>query len=1298
MLPTFLQIGVLGTPLIRPKLLRLSAVFVPALLLALFQETAGQQPRSFPELQQQLETSVLSLLQRYCVDCHAGDKPKGDVNIEKIKSISDVRHNPRLWQDVLFMLDNKQMPPPKSEQPSPHEAKTLRSWIQHYLHAESHANAGDPGPVVMRRLSRAELEHTLRDLTGFNLDPTRQFPTDNAAGEGFTNAGEAMVMSPALFDKYAAAMRKISAHAVLLPDRIRFSRSTHARDWEQERFREIQQIYQRYTEPGGLLNLEPYLAATLRWREKAKEQQISLHEFAKQLGLSPRYLRRLWMTLSVPAGFLPADKQSSQSAANERANSLYLIDQLRLKWRQATPQNYGELLSWVNRWRDQMWSIDPLTISWYGRWQTARPTLLSRQTIRWKIQEKKGDTTLFLICVPRQQQKTVRVRWQKPRFEHPGKPPILLREVLPELNYTGKNQTDLETSAPSRIELNLASDRVTGYDFVVDVALAENNIDSELVHARIEARTAHWEDDAYPRTVEFHGKPEVIANAIHNRPAIRFAKNVYALLGDSAQLRLATFTITAVIKYVEGQGGPARSIYNNYDNPINWGKGVSLQLMNNGVVYFFTTAGTPESYGQLYSKEPLRPGFHIISVTYTLEDKKIYANGKLIGEGKSKGLDYGSGTKAAIGALREFGQDFAGDIAEIAVFPGVNNRRRNQFESALGRKYMIDIASSDNQAKLPETNGTSAPLALWFSADRFVPEEHYTPSLAATSLPPLIGAPASRRYQEFDRQQREFREVFPRGLCFDAITPLNPGQITLRVYYREDECLKRLMLSREERTRLNRAWEELHYIGKDARREHESFDVFLGFTTQVSKEQTAQFETFREPIRQRAATFEQQLLDSEPHHWRWLLDFAQKAWRRPLTMDEKTTLRRFYDALRADAVSHEEAVRIVLSRLMLSPHFLYRIERTQEGNRDALLTQWELASRLSYFLWSSMPDSGLREATDRLLANHKRNGDQNQGDPASEELLRQTRRMLRDERVRGLATEFACQWLDLHDFSSYNAKNETQYPLFIDLRGDMYEEVVRFFQDLFRRNGSLLEVLDSDHTFVNAALAKHYGWREFTGKGWRRWDGIRQYSRGGVIAMAAVLSKQSGATRTSPVLRGNWIVETLLGEKLPDPPATVPELPDAVNRNGLTVRESTERHVRNPTCANCHRRIDPFGFALESFDAIGRLRDKDPVGKSIDTNVQLPDGTEFRGLDGLRRYLLSQRLDDFVRQFCKKLIGFALGRSVQLSDQPLIDAMHDQLAANDYRIWSAVETLIRSKQFRYHRGLEATRPEKVENR
>ena len=259
----------------------------------------------------------------------------------------------------------------------------------------------------------------------------------------------------------------------------------------------------------------------------------------------------------------------------------------------------------------------------------------------------------------------------------------------------------------------------------------------------------------------------------------------------------------------------------------------------------------------------------------------------------------------------------------------------------------------------------------------------------------------------------------------------------------------------------------------------------------------------------------------------------------------------------------------------------------------------------------------------------------------------------------------------------------------------MHEESVRFFEDLFRRDGSVLEILDADYTFLNGALAKHYGIDGVSGESWQRVDGMRQRSRGGVLGMAAVLSTQSGATRTSPVLRGNWVVETLLGEKLPDPPATVPELPDALSREGLTVRQMTERHVSDESCAGCHVRIDPFGFALESFDAIGRFRLKDLIDQPLDTRVQLEDGTEFRGVDGLRSYLLKERRSDFLEQFCRKLLGFAVGRTVELSDQPLIDAMVQELEENSFRFLAAVETIVRSKQFRYHRGLESTREESI---
>jgi hypothetical protein len=201
-------------------------------------------------------------------------------------------------------------------------------------------------------------------------------------------------------------------------------------------------------------------------------------------------------------------------------------------------------------------------------------------------------------------------------------------------------------------------------------------------------------------------------------------------------------------------------------------------------------------------------------------------------------------------------------------------------------------------------------------------------------------------------------------------------------------------------------------------------------------------------------------------------------------------------------------------------------------------------------------------------------------------------------------------------------------------------------------------------------------------------DGIKKYSRGGVLTMAATLARQSGASRTSPILRGIWISEVLLGEKLPKPPKGVPPLPDDESTETLTVRQLVEKHTSDPRCANCHARIDGFGFALESFDAIGRARTADLAGRPIDTRAKLFDGTEVDGLKGLRDYLLNEKRDVLLQQFCRKLLGFALGRSVQLSDRSLIAEMQRSLEQNDFKFSAAINTIVQSKQFREIRGKE----------
>jgi hypothetical protein len=225
---------------------------------------------------------------------------------------------------------------------------------------------------------------------------------------------------------------------------------------------------------------------------------------------------------------------------------------------------------------------------------------------------------------------------------------------------------------------------------------------------------------------------------------------------------------------------------------------------------------------------------------------------------------------------------------------------------------------------------------------------------------------------------------------------------------------------------------------------------------------------------------------------------------------------------------------------------------------------------------------------------------------------------------------------------------------------------------------------------LNEDLARHYGIPNVTGPEWRRVEGVKKFSRGGILAQATTLAKQSGASRTSPILRGNWISEVLLGERLPKPPPGVPPLPDEeAGADDLTVRQLVEKHVSDPDCAICHRRIDPYGFSLEAFDAIGRARDKDLGDRPIDTQVTALDGAHFNGLSGLRNYLLTQRRDAFTRQFCRKLLGYALARTVQLSDDPLLDEIERELAVRDFKVSAAVETIVRSRQFREIRGVES---------
>lgn len=539
---------------------------------------------------------------------------------------------------------------------------------------------------------------------------------------------------------------------------------------------------------------------------------------------------------------------------------------------------------------------------------------------------------------------------------------------------------------------------------------------------------------------------------------------------------------------------------------------------------------------------------------------------------------------------------------------------------------------------------------------------------------PILVNDASQAKKRIEASFEEFRLLFPAALCYTKIVPVDEV-VTLTLYYREDDHLMRLMFDEKQRQQLDKLWDELHYISQDALILVDGLEQLIQFATQDADPKV--FEPLRKPFGERAAAYRQRLIDTEPRHLESLLAFANRAYRRPLAEAETQELKKLYARLRQQEIPHEDSIRLTLARVLVSPAFLYRIEKPGPGAGQSAVSDDELASRLSYFLWSSQPDDELRQ----LAAAGKLH--------EPDVLKAQTGRMLKHPKTRRLATEFACQWLHIHDFEHLDEKSERHFPTFAGMRSAMYEESIQFFTDFFQKGGSVTGILDADHTFLNEELAKFYGIGGVQGADWRRVDGVKKSGRGGILAQATTLATQSGASRTSPILRGNWISEVLLGERLPRPPKGVPVLPDDETATaGLTVRQLVEKHTTDEKCSVCHKRIDPLGFSLESYDAIGRLREKDLGDRPIDVKVKTMDGAEFTGLDGLQSYLLTKRRDAFVRQFCKKLLGYSLGRSVQLSDEPLLAEMQAELKAKNYSVLPALDMIIGSRQFREIRGLE----------
>jgi hypothetical protein len=425
--------------------------------------------------------------------------------------------------------------------------------------------------------------------------------------------------------------------------------------------------------------------------------------------------------------------------------------------------------------------------------------------------------------------------------------------------------------------------------------------------------------------------------------------------------------------------------------------------------------------------------------------------------------------------------------------------------------------------------------------------------------------------------------------------------------------------------------------------------------------------------------------------------FVPRAFRRPARTGEVEQYMALFRAAIARKEPFDQAIQHALQAVLISPHFLFRRERPNTDPGPRLLGDYEIASRVSYFLWGSMPDKTLLELA-------------GQGKLQDPEVLKaQVTRILtaatqrRDEdkvrivpdaKLTEFATRFVEQWLGTRELGRDIRPDPKLFPQFQDaeIRAAIRYEPILFFQELIASNLSLLNLLDSKFTFLNSAMVRFYGLNIPKLRQQPTKQDLPENShRGGLLGMAAVAAVSSYPNRTSPVLRGKWVLESLLGTPPPPPPPNVPELKEAHEGEApKTLRERLMLHRQNPACASCHNRIDPIGFGMENYDVLGRWRTED-AGKPIDAKGVLPDGTAFEGPEELKKVLLARK-DLFIRHLTSKLLGYALGRGLTLEDSCTVDAIVAELEKSDFKAQSLIQGIVMSVPFRYQAGTNRALP------
>jgi hypothetical protein len=1256
------------------------------------------------DLARSFASKIQPLLLRTCGDCHGEQPVDNDLNLTSFDSARAFLAKPKILSDVAERVRLGDMPPKEAPQPTPAEREEILAWITAALDAEAASRAGDPGPVTLRRLTSSAWDNAIRDLTGVDMRLTqaREFPVDSVGGEGFANVGDAMPVTPELVERYHQTARDVASRLVLLPDGFRFSPSTERPDWTEEALQPLRRFHARYAGPNGEPPLATHLAATLKHRDRLmRGGPAEIVAVAAEEQLNPTYLAALWSGLSSTspssAEVLARTKLQARQAAQVEAEK---------QRRQAALQTAGKTIE--SRWASSKQLLLKSPVPEAGAVPfdcsvSVQPgellllTILPNEShgadstlIEWTIRETGGEQRIWSVSdlVPSLLKGNPSLdkhaaRWSfldstsgpvfltERRDSNAGRPELKSWSLGSEPSVfvnSGNEPVSVWTQLPARSvfvhpgprrNVSVAWTSPIGGELLLSGRVADahpsggDGISFELAHLA---------------AAELGQALADLGNATVSLPEPGLPADVMAYVQEiwrSASTDPAP--VLAAIKAMQDL------LFQS-----NYRKNAALAVGNGFPAWEDIRRIVARERIQGAAREPL---FRIVALPAQPDTFVVWDRLRLEG-GDGPPLVFADHPQLAAAIEQASGLQFGrhpegrpADPSALVTPAGaevvIDLRKlppELQAELTLPRFLRADVSLDEAS---PESAMVQAFLiaATGGGGNLAEPVAKATPGdpLAAQIVHPRVAA-------ERARPAAEFRALFPPAVLFQPIIPRD-AQGSVFLYRREDEPLRRLLLDEPGRAEIDRLWSELEFVSEQALATPIACAGLVQYYRKPNDGARIMFfyiQEFEAQIKQEEAALLATQAAAEPRQLEALLAFADRAWRRPLVPEERAAILAAYHADRSEGMKHDPAFRAALARVLSSPWFLYRVEQPANGPHWQPVSGDELATRLSFLLWDSIPDDELRAKSTQLH------------DP--DVMEQQVRRMLKDRRVRGMAAEFGARWLGVRDFVTSHGRNLQHFPDFTpELRDALAEEPVRFFEDLLVNDRPVTDVISADAAVINDVLARHYGIPGVNGADWRRVENVSSVGRGGFLGFGAVIAKQSASSRTSPIKRGAWLLQ-MLGERLPKVPPDVPPLPETPPP-GLSVREITERHRQDPKCAGCHDRIDPFGMALERFDAIGRLRPATEL-KPGDTKGRLRDGTEIDDIDGLRNYFSGPRRDDLLRTLARKLTGYALGRAVILSDRRLVEDVTATMTRGGR--WSdALLVIIRSEQFRCIRPADA---------